>query len=99
MMSWHCESAGITLGRRCTPKPLIPETFGFFRVLDVLEEYLEWRGLQYLRLDGSTTAAERGPLVQQFNDPKSEAFVFLLSIRAGGIVFALKMLGIKIHPL
>lgn len=39
------------------------------RLLDVLEEYLDWRGFEYLRLDGTTTAAERGALVAKFNDP------------------------------
>ena len=39
------------------------------RVLDVLEDYLTWRGLQCLRLDGGTPSAERGALVQEFNRP------------------------------
>ena len=39
------------------------------RMLDIMEELLEWRGYHYLRLDGSTAAADRGDLVQQFNDP------------------------------
>ena len=39
------------------------------RVLDVLEDYLTWRGLQCLRLDGATASAERGALVQEFNRP------------------------------
>ncbi len=39
------------------------------RVLDVLEDYLTWRGLQCLRLDGATASTERGALVQEFNRP------------------------------
>ena len=54
------------------------------RVLDVMEEYLEWRGFEYCRLDGSTSAADRGELVRSFNAPGSNHFVFLLSVRAGG---------------
>jgi SNF2 family DNA or RNA helicase len=56
-------------------------------VLDVIEELLEWRGLSggVLRLDGSTAASERGDLVSRFNDPHSGAWLFLLSLRAGGV--------------
>eukprot|EP00887_Chlorella_sp_A99_P005366 scaffold1.g5366.t1 len=66
------------------------------RVLDVLEEYLDWRGFPLLRLDGNTSTAGtrdddragrayRGRLVAQFNGPGSQDFLFLLSIRAGGV--------------
>ncbi len=37
------------------------------RLLDVLENYLEWRGLRFLRLDGGTATEERGQLVEEFN--------------------------------
>lgn len=33
------------------------------RLLDIVEDQLDWRGIQYLRLDGSTASAERGELV------------------------------------
>ena len=39
------------------------------RVLDVLEDYLDWRGYEHLRLDGAVSSAERGDLVKRFNDP------------------------------
>lgn len=55
------------------------------RLLDVMEEYLIWKGYQYLRLDGHTSGNDRGALIEQFNRPDSEAFLFLLSIRAGGV--------------
>lgn len=48
------------------------------RLLDVMEDYLEWKGYSYLRLDGSTVGSERGALIQNFNSPQSEAFIFLL---------------------
>ncbi|XP_028262160.1 helicase ARIP4 isoform X2 [Parambassis ranga] len=42
------------------------------------------RNLNYYRLDGSTSAAERERLINQFNDPEnSTTWVFLLSTRAG----------------
>lgn len=39
------------------------------RVLDVLEDYLDWRGYDHLRLDGAVSSGERGDLVRRFNDP------------------------------
>ncbi|XP_037465435.1 uncharacterized protein LOC119337411 isoform X2 [Triticum dicoccoides] len=55
------------------------------RLLDVMEDYLVWKKYQYLRLDGHTSGHERGALIDRFNDPDSPAFIFLLSIRAGGV--------------
>ncbi|MCL7031421.1 hypothetical protein MKW94_022187 [Papaver nudicaule] len=55
------------------------------RLLDVMEEYLRWKRYRYLRLDGHTTGGDRGALIDEFNRPDSPAFIFLLSIRAGGV--------------
>ena len=55
------------------------------RALDVLEDYLDWKGLEYVRLDGNTASADRGAIVQSFNATGSSISVFLLSIRAGGV--------------
>ena len=54
------------------------------RVLDVLEEYLQWRGYSFVRLDGNTSADARGETVRKFQEPGSTVFCFLLSVRAGG---------------
>jgi SWI/SNF-related matrix-associated actin-dependent regulator of chromatin subfamily A member 2/4 len=63
------------------------------RLLDILEEYLKWRKLpeklgggtmKYLRIDGSTQLDDRESAIRNFNDPNSDAFIFLLSIRAAG---------------
>ncbi|BDA41342.1 probable SWI/SNF-related matrix-associated actin-dependent regulator [Coccomyxa sp. Obi] len=53
-------------------------------VLDVLEWLLDQLGLPFLRLDGSTAVADRLALVDQYNNPSSRVFAFLLSTRAGG---------------
>jgi hypothetical protein len=53
--------------------------------LDLLADYCEARGWQYLRLDGATSTAERAELPRRFNDPASPHFLFLLSTRAGGL--------------
>ncbi|OEL37669.1 Chromatin structure-remodeling complex protein SYD, partial [Dichanthelium oligosanthes] len=55
------------------------------RLLDVMEDYLLWKKYKYLRLDGHTSGHERGALIDKFNAPNSQAFIFLLSIRAGGV--------------
>ncbi|XP_049887633.1 ATP-dependent helicase brm isoform X2 [Pectinophora gossypiella] len=53
--------------------------------MTIIEDYLGWRGFQYLRLDGMTKAEDRGELLRKFNDAHSEYFIFLLSTRAGGL--------------
>ncbi|XAR60396.1 DNA helicase [Bertholletia excelsa] len=55
------------------------------RLLDVMEDYLYWKQYRYLRLDGHTSGGDRGALIDQFNQPGSPFFIFLLSIRAGGV--------------
>ncbi|XP_068659426.1 chromatin structure-remodeling complex protein SYD-like [Aristolochia californica] len=55
------------------------------RLLDVMEEYLSWKRYKYLRLDGHTSGNDRGALIEEFNRSDSPAFIFLLSIRAGGV--------------
>ncbi|GKV39037.1 hypothetical protein SLEP1_g46868 [Rubroshorea leprosula] len=55
------------------------------RLLDIMEEYLVMKQYRYLRLDGHTSGNERGALIEKFNEPNSPYFIFLLSIRAGGV--------------
>ena len=57
----------------------------FTMTLDILEKYLEIRGHNFMRLDGSTKTSERLDLIDEFNSEESEAFVFLLTTKAGGI--------------
>lgn len=54
------------------------------RMIDLMEEYLQYRGYSYLRLDGSTNIATRRDLVHSWQTDPS-IFVFLLSTRAGGL--------------
>ncbi len=51
-------------------------------VLDVLEDYLDYRGYKFERIDGSTKQASRQQAIDRFNAPKSDRFCFLLSTRA-----------------
>lgn len=55
------------------------------KLMDIMEDYLKWRDLKYLRLDGTTKSEDRGALLKRFNEPESEYFIFLLSTRAGGL--------------
>ena len=42
-------------------------------------------GYKYFRLDGTTKSEDRGTLLEQFNKPDSDYFLFILSTRAGGL--------------
>jgi ATP-dependent helicase STH1/SNF2 len=59
--------------------------FQMTQVMDIMEDYLRWKGLTYLRLDGSTKADDRTDMLKEFNHPDSKYFCFLLSTRAGGL--------------
>ncbi|XP_077223667.1 transcription regulatory protein SNF2 isoform X2 [Tasmannia lanceolata] len=54
------------------------------KLLDILEEYLQWRRLVYRRIDGTTSLEDRESAIVDFNSPNSSCFIFLLSIRAAG---------------
>ena len=54
------------------------------RMIDLLEEYMIYRGYIYMRLDGSSRINERRDMVTDFQT-RSDIFVFLLSTRAGGL--------------
>ncbi|KAF5207930.1 Iswi chromatin-remodeling complex atpase chr11 [Thalictrum thalictroides] len=55
------------------------------RLLDILEDYLMFRGHRYCRIDGQTGGEDRDASIDAFNQPGSDKFVFLLSTRAGGL--------------
>lgn len=41
-------------------------------------------GYGYVRLDGSMSIKKRGKVVEEFNSPESDQFLFMLSSKAGG---------------
>lgn len=59
--------------------------FQMTTVMTVFEDFLNLRGLKYMRLDGNTKADDRQTMLKDFNKPDSEYFCFLLSTRAGGL--------------
>jgi len=55
----------------------------FVLMLDIIEEFLIYRGLEYERLDGNTRNVDRQKIIDNFNNGKSR--IFMLSTRAGGL--------------
>eukprot|EP01116_Phalansterium_solitarium_P021670 TRINITY_DN682_c0_g2_i1.p1 TRINITY_DN682_c0_g2~~TRINITY_DN682_c0_g2_i1.p1 ORF type:complete len:2198 (-),score=956.94 TRINITY_DN682_c0_g2_i1:231-6824(-) len=55
------------------------------RVLDILEDFLNYRGYSHERLDGTIRGSDRQAAIDRFSKPDSDTFVFLLSTRAGGL--------------
>lgn len=53
--------------------------------MNLIEDYLVMKGFKYLRLDGETKTELRPQMIQQFNAPDSDIFIFILSTRAGGL--------------
>ncbi|KAG2374630.1 hypothetical protein C9374_010649 [Naegleria lovaniensis] len=54
-------------------------------VLNILEDYLRYRGYTYVRLDGTIKGSIRQQAIDRFNDPNIDTFVFLVSTKAGGV--------------
>jgi ATP-dependent helicase STH1/SNF2 len=55
------------------------------QVLDLLEVYFRYKDYKFMRLDGDVKSEERGKLVNAFNHPDSDVYLFILSTRAGGL--------------
>lgn len=52
--------------------------------LDLIEAMCQQQKWPALRLDGTVSATKRTKLVEEFNNPNSNSFAFLLSSKAGG---------------
>uniref|UniRef100_A0A452GRU9 Uncharacterized protein n=1 Tax=Gopherus agassizii TaxID=38772 RepID=A0A452GRU9_9SAUR len=55
------------------------------KMLDLLEDFLEYEGYKYERIDGGITGGLRQEAIDRFNAPGAQQFCFLLSTRAGGL--------------
>lgn len=69
---------------RSSGKDRIVIVSNYTQTLSVLANLCTRRKWGYFQLDGSTVVAKRQKLVDLFNDPKRDEFVFLLSSKAGG---------------
>ena len=58
---------------------------GFTSMLNILEDFLTMRGIEYCRLDGGTELEEREEQIDAFTREGSSKVVFLISTRAGGL--------------
>ena len=54
------------------------------KMMNIIEDYLQFRKFKYFRLDGGSAINERQEMVNGFQT-NDEIFVFLLSTRAGGL--------------
>lgn len=57
----------------------------FLDMLDMVEDFLDGMALHYQRLDGQISSLQKQKRIDEFNDPESPLFAFLLSTRAGGV--------------
>ncbi|CAJ1374051.1 unnamed protein product, partial [Effrenium voratum] len=55
----------------------------FTSFLNILEDYLRWKELAFVRLDGQVSFHERRERLKRFEHP--DVPIFLLSSRAGGL--------------
>ncbi|KAM5171040.1 LOW QUALITY PROTEIN: chromodomain-helicase-DNA-binding protein 3 [Mantella aurantiaca] len=55
------------------------------KMLDLLEDFLDFEGYKYERIDGGITGSLRQEAIDRFNSPGAQQFCFLLSTRAGGL--------------
>lgn len=55
------------------------------KILNILEDFLNYKGYSFERLDGGTKAADRNEAVSRFIKPSLNRFVMLLSTKAGGL--------------
>lgn len=56
----------------------------YTQTLDLFEKLCRKRSYSYVRLDGSMTIKKRSKVVDEFNKPDSNQFIFMLSSKAGG---------------
>jgi helicase SWR1 len=54
------------------------------RILDILEQFLNFHGYLYLRLDGATRIEDRQYITERFN-ADARIFCFIASSRSGGV--------------
>ncbi|XP_061423542.1 LOW QUALITY PROTEIN: DNA repair and recombination protein RAD54-like [Lethenteron reissneri] len=69
---------------RSTTSDKVVLVSNYTQTLDLFERLCRTRSYLYVRLDGSMSIKKRAKVVDQFNNPSSPEFVFMLSSKAGG---------------
>ncbi|OQV18566.1 DNA repair and recombination protein RAD54-like [Hypsibius exemplaris] len=75
---------GILALMKSTTKDKVVLVSNYTQTLDVFEKLCQMRRYKYVRLDGSMSIKKRGKVVERFNMPESDDFIFMLSSKAGG---------------
>jgi DNA repair and recombination protein RAD54B len=71
--------------RAQSPRDRVVLVSNYTQTLDLLSLVCGARHYPFVRLDGSTSLAQRQSLVDRWNDKANDLFVFLLSTKAGGV--------------
>ncbi|KAM9310004.1 DNA repair and recombination protein RAD54B [Pholidichthys leucotaenia] len=71
--------------RELSPADRVVVVSNYTQTLDLLQDLCEHTGYTFCRLDGQTPTNKRQRLVDSFNSPYSQSFLFLLSSKAGGV--------------
>ncbi|CAG6015482.1 unnamed protein product [Menidia menidia] len=71
--------------RQISPSDRVVVVSNYTQTLDMLQDMCVRMGYTFCRLDGHTPTGQRQRLVDSFNSPYSQHFLFLLSSKAGGV--------------
>uniref|UniRef100_A0A3Q0S1V0 RAD54 homolog B n=1 Tax=Amphilophus citrinellus TaxID=61819 RepID=A0A3Q0S1V0_AMPCI len=71
--------------RQLSPSDRVVVVSNYTQTLDLLQDLCVHMGYTFCRLDGHTPTNQRQRLVDSFNSPYSQSFLFLLSSKAGGV--------------
>jgi len=69
---------------RSTTQDKVVLVSNYTQTLDMFQRLCQLRNYGFVRLDGSMTIKKRAKVVDQFNNPASGQFIFMLSSKAGG---------------
>uniref|UniRef100_A0A7N6ANP3 RAD54 homolog B n=1 Tax=Anabas testudineus TaxID=64144 RepID=A0A7N6ANP3_ANATE len=75
----------LTAIREISPSDRVVVVSNYTQTLDLLQDLCVHVGYTFCRLDGNTPTGQRQRLVDSFNSPYSQNFLFLLSSKAGGV--------------
>ncbi|KAG8010081.1 DNA repair and recombination protein RAD54B [Nibea albiflora] len=75
----------LTAIRQLSPSDRVVVVSNYTKTLDLLQDLCVHLGYTFCRLDGHTPTNQRQRLVDSFNSPYSQNFLFLLSSKAGGV--------------
>ncbi|KAK5862332.1 hypothetical protein PBY51_017741 [Eleginops maclovinus] len=75
----------LTTIRQLNPSDRVVVVSNYTKTLDLLQDLCVHMSYTFCRLDGHTPTSQRQRLVDGFNSPYSQNFLFLLSSKAGGV--------------